>query len=65
MSVRALRDLDLTQLSPAELMKVFDELALDNDGLDLWVGVANSAEGPWELALEAMLKPRFADRARR
>ena len=45
-------------------MALWDELALDNDSLGLAVGVANGAEGPWEFALEALLKSNYGDQAR-
>jgi pyruvate,water dikinase len=63
-AVSDIKTMDLTRLSPADLIAVFEKLALDNDSMDLVVGIANSAEGPWELGLEAMLKPKFREQAR-
>ena len=62
--IRRIGTTDLTRLSPAGLLALWSELALDNDSLDLAIGVANAAEGPWEQALEAFLKPAFGDQAR-
>jgi rifampicin phosphotransferase len=63
-AMRKIQALDLTQLETPALASIFDELRLDNDSLDLTVGMANSSEGPWEMALEAFLKPVFGDQAR-
>jgi rifampicin phosphotransferase len=62
--VRRGRAMNLAWLTPASLMAVFEGLALDSDSFDLAVGLANTAEGPWEMALEALLKPKFGDQAR-
>jgi pyruvate,water dikinase len=63
-NIRRIQTLDLTQLETPTLARIFDELRLDHDALDLTVGISNSAEGPWEMALEALLKPVFGEQAR-
>jgi len=62
--IRRVRETDLTRLSLDGLRALWEEMALDNDSLDLAVGVANAAEGPWETAFEALLKPKFGEQAR-
>ena len=62
--LREVAALDLTQLTTPGLAELLGKFALENDGMDLTVGIANSAEGPWELALEAVLKPAFGEQAR-
>ncbi len=62
--LREIRHLDLSQLTTRSLMVWYGHLALQADSMDLTVGLANSAEGPWELSLEAALKPVFGDQAR-
>jgi len=58
------RDTDLTRCSTPELMAIYEKFELGYDSMDITAGIANSAEGPWELALEAMLKPLFGKAAR-
>ena len=56
--------LGLAALSPAQLMAWFNKLAPSSDAMDLTVGLSNSAHGPWEASLEALLRPEFGSRAR-
>lgn len=62
--IRGIRDADLTKVPSSGLLQLFEQLTLDFDGMDVTVALANSASGPWELALEAALKPAFGERAR-
>ncbi|MFN7934106.1 MAG: PEP/pyruvate-binding domain-containing protein [Bryobacteraceae bacterium] len=55
---------DLSSLSKQELRELFAAIQLDTDSMDIAVGLANSASSPWEMALEAALKPVFGDKAR-
>lgn len=66
---RVLRDLkarlqeiaaiDLAAVADGELIAVWNQMRFDHDVMGSMIGIANCAESPWELALEAMLK-RFA-----
>ncbi len=62
--IRRVGETDLTRLSKEHLKALWEGMALDNDSMDLAVGVANAAEGPWEMALEALLKPKFGEQSR-
>ncbi len=62
--MRRIQETDLTQLTMGNLLSVYGQFALANDAMDIAIGVANSAEGPWEIALESLLKPVFGDQAR-
>jgi pyruvate,water dikinase len=63
-SLRDLGSLDLTRLTTEDLKSIYRGLELDSDSMDLVVGLANSAEGPWEIALEKVLKASFGEEAR-
>src|SRR6185369_2873887 len=59
-----IRSVDLTQLTTRGLLDAKNQFHMVHDGMDITVGIANSAEGPWELMLEQALKPLFGDQAR-
>jgi rifampicin phosphotransferase len=59
-----LKNLGLSQLTPRELMAALARLSAEHTSLDLAVGLANAAAGPWQLALEQALGWLFGDHAR-
>ena len=71
---RVLRDLktrlgelaamDLAAIPDGQLQSVYAKLRFDHDSMGIAIGVANCAESPWELALEAILKRSFGEQAR-
>jgi pyruvate,water dikinase len=62
--LRKLAALDVTTLRPGDIAALFGTLEFGHDSLDTATGLANSAEGPWELALESVLKPVFGEQSR-
>jgi pyruvate,water dikinase len=62
--IREVRKLEGAELTTPELMAMYEKLEARMDAMDMTIGVANSAEGPWEMALESILKPLFGDQAR-
>jgi len=62
--LREVAAIDLAGVPDSQLISVCEKIRFDHDVMGTMIGVANSAEGPWELALEAMLKPSFGEEAR-
>lgn len=55
---------DLAPCSREELGRLMDDVSRAHARLDETVGLANSAEGPWEQALMTMLRPLFGAETR-
>jgi pyruvate,water dikinase len=62
--LRELAAIDLAALPDRQLASVYEKLQFDHDVMGIAIGVANCAESPWRLALEALLKPVFGGEAR-
>jgi pyruvate,water dikinase len=62
--LREIQGVHLSGVAPSELSAMLAALLNEHEQLDVVVGLANAASGPWELALEKLLTPMFGGGAR-